>query len=387
MKASSGIVGGRGVDIRSFLGPKWNELGQSLRAKGVVAHWISALGTAIDKDRSNPSAIYSASKSSAQPEKKKDGDAVVVCDTQYERAQFYQNQYVCAIPREEGRSDCITYSDRQAVQRLLELVPDKCSAIDFGCGTALNLGWLLPKASRLYGIDLNCDAVEKARANLDAAIGPKTKNGNCEVHVCVRNGSVTEPVSPDLSSTMDAAMCMATLQHIDPEEDVDQLLANIAAALKPSGVALMNWKSLPTEKGLIDLGLSDWIPFTFTVEKALGDAKYNQASYIGTFNDESAPEAMDSALKAIKQRLAEHGGSCAPVQAVMYDADYCPDLNHEGKGIPGDHNRCFWFYTLEDVCSRAATFNLELVERRCLLDAKRPYGAFQNEVIFRKETA
>ena len=360
------LAGGDLLD--EALGEVWANFGATLREHQVAANWVSLLFSASDQKCDKANSNYAVSRLDPQGEDESVADAA---QTNYERTQTYQMFYASAecLDSAKGVFKLIgdIDNDDKAAERLLKLLPDRATAIDFGCNTAFNLIRLLTKAEKVCGIEYSEDSVNKALVNLQRA------SAGLSVTYDVRRGSITDPLPDEFRGAAHGAMFTAVAQHIEPAE-LDKVFENIAVCLKLGGYSWVSWKDLPSNAELADMGLSALVGRTFTADQALADARAQV---------ESSAE-LETIVTTLEQRCA---GNRAPVHAVVFDVDYFigrESVLAKMSQVKGDHNRPFWFYSFEDIASRAAKYGLKVEVRRCYLDAKRPYGVFHNEVIFVK---
>jgi ArsR family transcriptional regulator len=115
------------------------------------------------------------------------------------------------------------FGDRATLHALLPLIPHEWTVADLGCGTGNAAEVLAPCVRRVLAVDQSSVMIDAARKRLTGLTNVQFLQGELE-HLPIEAG------------TVDAAVCVLVLHHIDAPH---KAVAEMARILRPGGVALI----------------------------------------------------------------------------------------------------------------------------------------------------
>jgi len=117
---------------------------------------------------------------------------------------------------------------RDILEYYLAQKGQKLRMLDAGCGTGMNIKFLLSKGHLAYGIDLSTDAIALCKKR-------RLKT--------VKKGSILN--LPFRNNSFDALICIDVLGSMTSDRNIEKALRGFYRILKPNGILLIHCAALP----------------------------------------------------------------------------------------------------------------------------------------------
>ena len=120
--------------------------------------------------------------------------------------------------------------DRDLMDRILELAPQGCRALDAGCGAgARDVYFYWQRGYDIYGVDAVAENILEAR-RLHPEIADRVEVADLRKALGYKDGS------------FEFILCNAVIQHIEPDVTLGMTLPELARVLEPGGVLQLMFK-------------------------------------------------------------------------------------------------------------------------------------------------